>query len=573
MLGLTACGKSEDEEPARNATEVVTDSVTESVTPTEEEKPTEEVKPTEEAVVTEAPVTDPDVTAEPTPTEEAAPTEEPVPTDEPISSDVPGPEVSELPDMQKVFDTYYEYVRSNMDDEYSLFETMRFGLAFIDNDDLPELLIADASYHASGVKIIFYNNGNPVNVGEVGEYGCFSYFKKENHIVSSFMGMGIVTISKLHVDPDFKLVDDINLYSDENADEIVLKVDDVEVDEDIYDEKYEEVFASKAGKTILYVNYFDLLPYYPYACNEDLKDAFDQMYEELKDDNYIAFSGYSNENLDKIYDSWDLIKGEAFLKGNEPMYYAPGDENSTEGLEMYSSAYVDPSSGMGIWLSTYLNGDDFAPLTITSYAMDLVYYNSGIGEGLDYGWSVEAKSESTDWSIFACVDDEDHLIIAMSRDYEGEVDEYGYPVSDWIVLTYERSEEIEYTEESDKVFANISRAEDKDVDGKYAFKAKEYIWIFPDDTELIEQYNLPEDLDGYDYELVSLDKEEYIFYIDEDTYIDIIDFDNFPGYKNLEADEFAAREYFGDFMVFFYPDGSDDYAGKTAVSLIMDYTG
>ena len=569
IMGLTACSKSSDDEgQTRKSTEVVTDTSSDNVTPTEE------VKPTEEAVVTEAPVSDPTATTEPAPTEEAAPTDEPAPTDDPDVQIAQGPEVSELPDMDQVFETYFEYVRSCMDDEYELFETMRFGLAFIDNDELPELLIADASYHASGVKIVFYNNGNPVNVGEVGEYGCFSYVKNENHIISSFMNMGIIQVSRLHVDPEYKLMSDLDLYYDENDEEnYVYKVNEEEVDADVYEEKYDEVFEVKKDNPILYVNYYDLLPYYPYACDPSLIDAFDKMYEELKASDYISFSGYSNENLDKLFGGWALVKGEVYIIGDEPMYYEYGDENSTEGFMIASEATVDKYNGMGIWISTYYKDEEFEPLTFVSYVMPLTYFSSGIGEGLDYGWSVKAENGTLDWEIYACVDDEGNMILALTRYHYGDFDEYGNLLSDWAVLTYEPYDIIEYTEESDLIYANIERKADADTDGKYAFTAKEYIWVTPDDTELIEEFNLPEDLDGYDYEIIPLDKDEFIFYIDDDTYIEVLNFDDLVNNKIVDADDFAEREYFGDFELYFYPDGTGEYAGKTAVSLIQDYTG
>jgi len=71
----------------------------------------------------------------------------------------------------------------------------RFALVYIDDDDIPELFIADASSNANGVKMYNYYNGSVTLLSfggytEFGQAGRVDYYEKENEIVMSSTGMG-----------------------------------------------------------------------------------------------------------------------------------------------------------------------------------------------------------------------------------------------------------------------------------------------------------------------------------------------------------------------------------------------
>ena len=120
----------------------------------------------------------------------------------------------------------------------------------------------------------------------------------------------------------------------------------------------------------------------------------------------------------------------------------------------------------------------------------------------------------------------------------------------------------------------LTRREDYDSTRGKAFEAKEYLIVSADDAELIKEYGLPEDLDGYDYEIVYPDKDTFIIYVDEYTDISIVSFEDGFHMEPVSPEEFCDREYFGTYEVSFEdynPDG--DYNGIMAVSVTEKYTG
>ena len=575
VIGLAACSKDgKEEDNKRNATEVTG---TASPAPTKEADVTETVTP--EATPEETPVpteggdennVTPEASASPTekapePTATGIPDVTATPTEEPVLT---GNENASTPDIMTVASAYYDYVAKSMiTNNYEKAERTRFGLALIDEDDIPELLIAEDNSHGTGVKVVFYNNGDPKEVGVFGENGGFSYMKKENSILDFFMAMGIRTLSKYSVNPDLTLKETINFRADDNGDE-GYKINGEDVDVDSFDEQYDEAFESDNGNKTIYVEYYDLLPYHPYLTDPALIDAFAQMYNELLDPDYDCFSGYFNDNMQKLTGSWSLIRGTASVKNIGTVEF--DSQNTENEVVMLSMATVDKFNGVGLWLSSYRGDESIDDMTLTSYAMPMTYFGTGISEGLDYGWSVKAEPEFGDWSYYLCMDDNDHLIIAIFREREGETDSLGNPLSDSIVLTYERdTEDYQYY----SVKAELTRQADADKDGMKAFVAKEYLVVTQDDIELITKYELPEDLDGYDYEIVHPDKEAYTVFIDDDTTIEVLDFENGLSSKKITAEEFANLNAYGSYNLYFDPDDAENLEGKTVLRINEDYTG
>ena len=567
VFSLCACSKEEEEEESskrrRNSSEET--ETTDTPTPDITEAPTYEPTP----IPTDEPVMVPTDYPSPTPTVPATLEVTPEPTPETPT----GPEVSELPDIQTVFDTYYDYVRDQMDDEYTLFDTMRFGLALIDNDDLPELLIADADYHGSAVRVIFYNNGEPKEVGQFGGYGGCAYVKKENKIISSFMNMGVTTIQTYHIDPEYNavLVDD--LYSEDTEDSCLYKVNNEEVTMDDFDAAIDRVTAPEFGNTKLYVEYNDLLPYYPYVCDEKLKDSFDQMYEQLKDDNYISFSGYYNENMESLEGTWILEKGVVDTRNGYLYYDSEGDPEWNEGALILSEATID-SDGTDIIFTAYKDDElfDIDLIDLSMWNMKEVYFNNSISEGLDYGWGVQAvPNEYTDWSIFMCTDEEGKLRVLIFRyPDDGETYDDGYPIGEFVDLTYTKAFDVKGCS---SVSAFLERAESEDKDGMKAFKAQEYLFINPSTPEDIKvEYGYPADYD--DFELETSHKEAYIIYVDDNTAYTLLDRFNVLLDMKATYEEFESRAAYGAFRIYFETmAGAEDYTGAVAVAIQEDYIG
>lgn len=88
---------------------------------------------------------------------------------------------------QAYYDYLQEYVASCSPAEKVL---LRFGLAFIYEDDVPELLIFPDDCHAAGVKVYTYTWDRVVELGEFGSFGTMQYVKREGMIFSTFMEYG-----------------------------------------------------------------------------------------------------------------------------------------------------------------------------------------------------------------------------------------------------------------------------------------------------------------------------------------------------------------------------------------------
>ena len=80
-----------------------------------------------------------------------------------------------------------ELTVDNLAEDFSL-ERTKIGCAYIDEDDIPEILISDASSRPDGVAIYTYlpKSDTVSRVGEFGDMGRFYYYHKGNRIVSRY---------------------------------------------------------------------------------------------------------------------------------------------------------------------------------------------------------------------------------------------------------------------------------------------------------------------------------------------------------------------------------------------------
>ena len=118
----------------------------------------------------------------------------------------------------------------------------RFSLAYIDGDDIPELLIHQGSDHACGVEIYAYLDGGLINVSTedtpaaFGAYGSLSYAEKGNRIASSYRAMGEHTCDMYTLDDRRAAVLTRSYFDNEdNADEApVYQIDGADVSAEEY---------------------------------------------------------------------------------------------------------------------------------------------------------------------------------------------------------------------------------------------------------------------------------------------------------------------------------------------------
>ena len=382
------------------------------------------------------------------------------------------------------------------------------------------------------------------------------------------MNMGVTNLTTYNIDPEYNPVVVDEIYAEENETPIYMINGEAISNIDEYDAAVSKVTEPEFGGTKLYVEYNDLLPYYPYVCDERLKDAFNQMYEQLLDEDYIAFTGYYNKMMDTLNGRWLLESGSIDTRNEYLSYNYEWDLDWNDGAEIFSEVTID-SDGVDILFSAYKNGDkiDCDLIDLNMWNMKEEYYNNGIADGLDYGWSVRAVPEDyTDWEIYMCTDDEGKLRVFIFRYPENEiVDVDGHPIGEYIDLTYTKAFD---TEGYSSVQGFLERVESEDKDGMKAYKVSEFLFINPDTPEDIKiEYGYPADYDDYEFERSH--KEPYIIYVDENTDYTLIDWKNIvldhkATYKNFEAASDLSR----GFRIYFETmAGAEDYTGSVAVSV------
>lgn len=141
-------------------------------------------------------------------------------------------------------EAYYEYLQKELKDNSSKMKSTGFRLVYIDDDDVPELLIMEDDFHGAGVRVCTYYQNKVVEIGEFGSMGNMFYAERQGKISSGFTSFGEVyydyyvldcgkaeTIGSFHAYPDLDYDDDsVTLY----------EIDGESVTEKRYREKLDE---------------------------------------------------------------------------------------------------------------------------------------------------------------------------------------------------------------------------------------------------------------------------------------------------------------------------------------------
>lgn len=569
ILSLTACSGIQLDK--------LVETMTATEMPDEKEKAVGNVTPepgTTDAV-TPDPTATPAVTPAATPT--AVPTSTPEPSPTPLPTEEPTPTIELLVKtnvdkelLNKIFTAYDEYLVDDMNrDSFERFNTLKFGLAFINDDDIPELLISDDTYHACGVRVLCYDNGKVVQIGEFGEFGSMQYQMRSNRIISTYMGMGQQELSIIHINPDYSTGVDLSMSGDTNG-MLGYFIDGNEVKEEYFLEVYDEQFKGDAEHHVIYVSNEKMAPYNPHVVYMMTQDVMMQMYDELQNENFAEFTLYRNEKMDDLTGTWDLYEGYVSLyKENLNFTYLPYESYQESGYKVLSAATI--TDKINFWVSGYDEKDDpMNDITVALYNMDMEYWNIRINDWVDYGWCVRGLSEdSNEWDVYACLDDKDHLYLCLYRD-TGETytkDGREYPQYDYIQLKYER---IFYEYDYYTVNARIERDESADKNGKLAFKGYQYYYITKDDKDLIKQFGLDKKLNGQDHVVYYVEEEPFTFYIDEDTYVQLIDYDD---WYYMKGDYTEVGDYRSNVFYLFFKEANKkgNCDGLIASAIREDY--
>lgn len=137
----------------------------------------------------------------------------------------------------------------------------RFALTFIDDNEIPELLLFRDDSHAAGVEVYTYNQDQIVMLGEFGSFGNLQYVEREGMILSHFMGQGEANsdfflledgearlVSCLHSWPDHSGFSKTGEYRE------FYEIDEIPVTEDVFQARWDELYDSQEYVLIGYEN-------------------------------------------------------------------------------------------------------------------------------------------------------------------------------------------------------------------------------------------------------------------------------------------------------------------------------
>ena len=191
-------------------------------------------------------------------------------------------------DTEAVLEAYAETLERTRRDEY-LDSYATFGMGYIDDDDIPELLVAEADYHPIGIRVYSYKNGKVTDHGYFGEFGGgMSYLPREGLISSFYMGMGVVSLNRYSFkDGELKVLQSLTeeeVYL-EKEDDFIIKyyVDEKEVTQAEYDreaDRYEARLDDFVAPTIRDMTLFVETTNYKEALRPYLEE--DYLYRQIE---------------------------------------------------------------------------------------------------------------------------------------------------------------------------------------------------------------------------------------------------------------------------------------------------
>lgn len=172
---------------------------------------------------------------------------------------------------------YYDFLKAYAKDNLPVAKKIpKFDLVYIDDDEIPELLLLEDDCHAAGVWVYSYYDGNIVEIGHFGSFGKIKYVEKEGLIFDHYMGQGAASSTFLKMeDGQAELL--FNLYSHPDPDDRLknlYEIDDVSVSEEVFNAKWKELYEDR---DFILVGYEDGIP----IDETDLKESLLEKVFEL----------------------------------------------------------------------------------------------------------------------------------------------------------------------------------------------------------------------------------------------------------------------------------------------------
>ncbi|MBD5462757.1 MAG: hypothetical protein HDR24_06820 [Lachnospiraceae bacterium] len=199
---------------------------------------------------------------------------------------------------------YYEFLKEYAgDSNYVKTGHARFNLVFIDDNEIPELLLMEDNSHANGVKVYTYNQEMVVELGEFGSSGWMQYVERGGMIFGHFMGFGesinnffrieegkATLICNLHSWPDYSSEDFTEFY----------EIDGISVEEEIYQAKWKELYEDHE---YVLIGYEDGIPIKETELKSLLSEAIDGLILK-KDSKALLEQVTEQEEVLKSYESF-----------------------------------------------------------------------------------------------------------------------------------------------------------------------------------------------------------------------------------------------------------------------------
>lgn len=286
-----------------------------------------------------------------------------------VCADIETPVEKEVELKEPYAQAYYTFLKEESDPVKEN-RPLRFRLAYIDDDDTPELLLMKDNSHPAGVWVYTYKNGRVVEVGEFGSIGGMQYLEKRGMIFSGFynMGEGFSQFYMLKDGTAEKICEfhDIDIEAFIEPVEPLYEIDGVPVSEAEYDAKYNELW----NDDFISVGYNDGVVV------EDIKDLKRALAREIEDleiktklaagldekqlealeaySNFLIVyrPGFSKELSDRADTEWEYTADYEDSEGPKfTLLYLDGDE-IPELAVVYGLAHAH-----GIYLYTYTDGE------------------------------------------------------------------------------------------------------------------------------------------------------------------------------------------------------------------------
>lgn len=285
-----------------------------------------------------------------------------------VCADIETPVEKEVELKEPYAQAYYTFLKEESDPVKEN-RPLRFRLAYIDDDDTPELLLMKDNSHPAGVWVYTYKNGRVVEVGEFGSIGGMQYLEKRGMIFSGFynMGEGFSQFYMLKDGTAEKICEfhDIDVEAFTEPVEPLYEIDNVPVSETEYNEKFNELWSDD----------FISVGYNDGVVVEDIKDLKRALAREIEDleietkltadldagqlealeaySNFLIVyrPGFSKELSDRADTEWEYTADYEDSEGPKfTLLYLDGDE-IPELAVVYGLAHAH-----GIYLYTYTDG-------------------------------------------------------------------------------------------------------------------------------------------------------------------------------------------------------------------------